>query len=806
MGYGKTTAVRLFLENHQIIPVWLGFFDEAGPGDWGRLAREVGRLDPQVGTALAELGFPVDTPQMEQVLILLGQFAGDQQRVIVLDDYHLAGSTRLHAFVERLVLEQVDNLYLILITRNTIGFKAAMLTAKGLAQQITQAELAFSKMEVTAYCQLMVATIDATALKHIIAYGDGWISMTYMLLRGLEQGFPVGLQLSLEALIEQTLFSSYEPDTQKFLMELAMMSHFTGAQAAYVTSYHDAEARLLALQLQNSFISMDERQGVYTIHAVLRDFLLKRQHLTDNEKKAYRQRLGQWHLDHQNFQRGYYYLFQAGAVNEILAHLDNPAHIRNEMGEFEGFKTMLEETPTTRLWAYPIAYLQLILITLLRGSAAEVALSLTWIDDLEAHYLSLTTIEKKRQERVLAEILIIRKFTVFNQIEASTVMNDRILMLLGGEQSYIMKRDNEFTFGSPHLLYLYFRDPGTFLRTTELIEKKFPVYSQYADGCGSGADYLVLAEYQLETGDWEAAQQNAQKAIYKAALKEQHSVIICAHFVTLRLQVKNGQIAEAVNRFHQLEAETLALHQPLYNTTIELCKGYLYALLGQPEKIPTWLQQGQMETAELFYQGVAFNYLVFGKALVAAADFLRLDVLTETFEAGFLIYHNQLGLIHNAIFKALTDFVLRGWAAGSVSLATALGLARKDAIILPFVEHGGALVPLLDKMARVNPSDPFVRRILTESIDFHEKLKKQRLPAVSLSHREKEVLTLMAKGYKREAVGQQLFISGATVKTHLQNIYKKLDVKGKHGAIQTALQNQLIDVDTDFKQKEVNSE
>lgn len=799
MGYGKTTAVRLFLENHQIEPVWLSFFDQAGSGDWARLAREVGRLDPAAGTALAELGFPADIPQMEQVLTLLGQFAGEEQRVIVLDDYHLAGSTRLHALLERLVLEQVDNLYVILITRNTIGFKAVMLTAKGLAQQITKAELTFSKAEVTAYCQLMIDSIDVNTLQHIIAYGEGWISLTYMLLRGLEQGFPVGLQLSLEALIEQTLFSSYEPDTQNFLMELAMMTHFTGAQAAYVTSYPDAEARLLVLQPQNSFISMDERQDVYTIHAVLRDFLLKRQQLTDSEKKAYLQRLGQWHLAHHNFQTAYYYFYQAREIKKILAHLDDPVHIRNEMGEFEGFKQLLEETPTALLFAYPIAYLQLILLSLLRGSEAEGVCSMRRLDALEAHYLALEGIEKKRRERVLAEILIIRKFTVFNQIEASTAMNDRILKLLGGEQSYIMKRDNEFTFGSPHLLYLYYREPGTFLRTAALIEKKFPVYSQYADGCGSGAEYLAMAEYALEAGDWDKAQQNAQQAIYKAELKEQYSVIICARFVILRLLVRNGQMAEAVNHFHQLETQLLALHHPLYNTTIELCKGYLYALLGQPERIPFWLQQGQMQTAEFFYQGVAFNYLVFGKALVAAGDFLRLDVLTEEFEACFLIYHNQLGLIHNAIFKALAEFALRGWAAGLVSLAGALALARTDAIILPFVENAKALVPLLDEMARANPNDTFVGRILAECADFDEKTKNQQLPAFFLSQREKEVLTLLTKGYKREAIGQQLFISVATVRKHLQNIYKKLDVKGKHAAIQTAIRNRLVDVDEDFE-------
>jgi len=52
----------------------------------------------------------------------------------------------------------------------------------------------------------------------------------------------------------------------------------------------------------------------------------------------------------------------------------------------------------------------------------------------------------------------------------------------------------------------------------------------------------------------------------------------------------------------------------------------------------------------------------------------------------------------------------------------------------------------------------------------------------------------MAQGYKREAIAENLFISTGTVKTHLQNIYKKLDVKGKNAAINTAVHNGLLDL------------
>jgi len=52
-----------------------------------------------------------------------------------------------------------------------------------------------------------------------------------------------------------------------------------------------------------------------------------------------------------------------------------------------------------------------------------------------------------------------------------------------------------------------------------------------------------------------------------------------------------------------------------------------------------------------------------------------------------------------------------------------------------------------------------------------------------LTRREKEVLELSAKGLTRNEIADQLVISSETVKKHSQNIYKKLKVKNKIGAL-----------------------
>ena len=62
-----------------------------------------------------------------------------------------------------------------------------------------------------------------------------------------------------------------------------------------------------------------------------------------------------------------------------------------------------------------------------------------------------------------------------------------------------------------------------------------------------------------------------------------------------------------------------------------------------------------------------------------------------------------------------------------------------------------------------------------------------------LTAREKEVLAEMANGHSNKEIGEKLYISDKTVKTHVSNILRKLDVKDRTQAAIKAIENKLID-------------
>jgi LuxR family maltose regulon positive regulatory protein len=61
-----------------------------------------------------------------------------------------------------------------------------------------------------------------------------------------------------------------------------------------------------------------------------------------------------------------------------------------------------------------------------------------------------------------------------------------------------------------------------------------------------------------------------------------------------------------------------------------------------------------------------------------------------------------------------------------------------------------------------------------------------------LSERELEVLQLIAAGKSNRRIASELFVSVGTVKTHLNNVYRKLDAHSRTQALARARELDLI--------------
>ena len=84
-----------------------------------------------------------------------------------------------------------------------------------------------------------------------------------------------------------------------------------------------------------------------------------------------------------------------------------------------------------------------------------------------------------------------------------------------------------------------------------------------------------------------------------------------------------------------------------------------------------------------------------------------------------------------------------------------------------------------------------------------DKRSKEKEAPIRIAHRreitqrEREVLKLIAKGYKNREAAEKLEISTKTVETHRANIMNKLALRNTAELIHYAIREKLITVETD---------
>ena len=135
-------------------------------------------------------------------------------------------------------------------------------------------------------------------------------------------------------------------------------------------------------------------------------------------------------------------------------------------------------------------------------------------------------------------------------------------------------------------------------------------------------------------------------------------------------------------------------------------------------------------------------------------------------------------------------------ALGVPSKVLVLTTYDTDSDVLPAIEAGATGYLLKDtpraELLRAVRAAARGEAVLSPTVAT-KLLGQVRAPAKDdLSKRELEVLALIAKGATNREAAAQLFISEATVKTHLLHLYAKLGVSDRAAAVATAFARGLL--------------
>ena len=779
MGYGKTMAVMDFFQRSQKRNIWVSLTAPVKITDsgyfWLLLTNALREKVPALSSRIETMGFPGDAMQMFRFLETLRGLPLKENVYIILDDFQYVNAGKITDLIAQVVQAGIPRLHLVLLGREYPALPVTEWEMKGLCNVLTAKTLAFTEQEAEDYLELIGFQGDKSVRERITQSSNGWIASLYLMANDYTHFQNIDHHATIYTMLRSSLYDTYSDTEKAYLMKLSLLDSFSVEQIAEI--FHEPEFLHFFKRLYtgNALIFRDSN-GNYHFHDLFRSFLQKELRITHLDIRPFAAQVAQWASDSKN----YIYAFKFWMLAEDYDHILYELEQAPVMELFQMDKRVLKKlfsAPEESLYQYPMALLKYIFLVCMEENAVE---GKAMLDRFRERCETLTHPHYSR-EHLLAESYVLGTALVFNDLDQVIEYMDTAAKLLKGKKSSIRIRTSNLTYGSPHMTYAYYNKPGIYRHITDSFVHRFDCHIQVADGNGFGADCVALAEYGLETGQLDKVEYWANKALFKAAQYDQSCMRICAYMALGRLYIIQRQPEKAHVVIGQLKGLFGELHGSSKLCALDCAIGYLYATLGEYERIPKWLCTGDFDSDSSIQQRLAFNYVVFGKAVILKGDYMYLDFLTEMFHRNFQSFHYQLGYIHNDIFSAICALNLYGVEYAVDSLQKAVDIAVKDQIVMPFVEYYPFIRPVLehDKLRIPESISRRIRRLAANSEQNADPEHDKEL----LTSREAEIMECLAQGMSNAEIAQKLFISLNTVKRHIQNIYRKLDVPNKTMAL-----------------------
>jgi LuxR family maltose regulon positive regulatory protein len=211
------------------------------------------------------------------------------------------------------------------------------------------------------------------------------------------------------------------------------------------------------------------------------------------------------------------------------------------------------------------------------------------------------------------------------------------------------------------------------------------------------------------------------------------------------------------------------------------------------EAAAQWVQERELDADGDLTHLHEMEYILLARTLIAHE---RLDEATGLLQR--LLEAAETGGRTSRVIEILMLQALASQSEGDttramITLERALTLAEPGGFIRTFVDEGQPMARLLYEALNRGIAPDYVRRLLAafpvaepERSDLSETQVPKSEMVEPLSERELEVLRLVAEGLTNREIASRLFVSLNTVKAHTRNMYGKLGVHSRTGAVARA--------------------
>jgi LuxR family maltose regulon positive regulatory protein len=787
---------------------------------------------------------------------LINELAALPEEVtLILDDYHLIDSEPVHGLVSFLLEHLPSNAHLLISSRIDPPLPLVRLRARNHMVELDATELSFTKEEAATFLNtVMGLDLSAEEVGALEKRTEGWIvglqlAALSMRHRKDVSGFITAFSGShrdvLDYLAEEVLRRQPER-VQEFLLETSILDHLTGSLCEALSGGSHGQQMLERLERDNLFVvPLDDERRWYRYHHLFANFLRARLHREHPERiKELHRRAGDWYerngliseavghaLAAEDHERA------ADLVEQVIGEMWSRGEVLTLLGWLE---SLPEEAKRHRSWLLLEHATALMVVgrlnevePLLREAEHAAGGSRTdsvgnQVDTGEAHrrYVLgyVATIRAWRTVRLgdpQGAMELARQALALLPEDDSRSRNIAAFSLAGAYQNAgdlpaasavfaeigergLAAGHNYMALGAMgHQAELHMAQGR--LREAEVILRRALQLAAERGGASlhaTGEVHVAMGQLSYEWNDLDAAAHRLKEGMELARRINRFDILVDAYIALSRAQRARGEVEGALEATQ--EADRLAQRSGVGE---EIVKAAVW-------KARLHLTMGDLATAA-FEQDRAAG--VSGGVPLSVLDIERigltrllvtreehdeaLEMLARIREAA-----EASGKTGEAIeILALEAVALqaKGEKEQAVgTLARALALAEPEGYVRTFADEGSPMAALLSEAldakqrGRLAPDVPayYLRKL---SAALERDASSAAAPAgvelrEPLSERELEVLALLAAGKSNQQIASELFVALSTVKTHIKNIYGKLDVRNRTQAVMRARELHLL--------------
>lgn len=776
-----------------------------------------------------------------------------EQTYLVIDDYHLIANPDIHDAVSYLLHNCPPQLQLVLLSREDLPFPITTLRARNRLLELDFFDLRFTIKEADSFLKKAFnIELPFDKVVEIDNQVEGWVTglqLAGLSLRHREDkedflSYVSGEdQLIQRFLFEEVLLTQSE-DVQDFLVKTSILDRLSAPLCNHLLQIEHSQRILERLEEANLFIiPLDNRQEIYRYHHVFAEALQKRLRRTQpGVIPALYQRAAEWHEEQGNIEEAIEYALQGEDYPKAAVYIQGIVNQVIREGGRRRILRWLSSIPETMLREHFMLWAHLITAHLGLGEFTRARDSLHSLWGKEEHFAGLDDRERRQVQGLKAGFLA--------SIEIHTTLNIDEVYHLSQTAMDLYPRDVDFgrSIGPGyHAVANYHM--GNIPRAKGLLDQALKLSKRHAY---SRLEFLWIcyrAQIELDAGDLQQAEAYLNQALNIArqmGVQESNVVsnviiglgrlhyerdrldeagtflrdgiqiarsaffmdhVIWGYQIYLRYLMASGAFEEA---WHELKAAreiAAALnHPPFVLEQLSALKACVDIQSGQIDAVAAWAgEQEDWREADALGKR-EYKWLTLGRAWLAVDKPQKSRPLFRALVEEADENQRGRGLVEASIHLARACIQLGDLSPAREHLLRALDFAEPYGYVRSFLDSGREIWSLLQKMyveegGKVQQRTglkSYLRRLLAAFESEGKRLEELGIDFGCaprdelLTDREGDIVSLLAQGMSYAEIATTLSISENTVKTHIKNLYRKLQVNNRTEAVNRARSLQIL--------------